>query len=179
MTRSNSIFLFIFALLLMVVHSSCKTNSDEGKVVPEIKGTQAYKPTAKDIENIEYVEYALSDAAENATKDWVKFQELLIQIEALKRADLSFFKDDKAILQAFITDLKNEIPEALNESSVIVRLVALETILYKFEGTANLYDVKKSALLSGIAEVLVGHTNLIFQINKMLEKEAQNIQKPN
>ena len=179
MTRSNSIFFYAFVLLLMVVQTSCKTNSEEAKVAPEVAVVQEYKPNAKDIENIEYVEYALSDAAENATKDWVKFQELLIQIEALKKADLSFFKDDRAILQAFITDLKNEIPDALNESSILVRLVALETILYKFEGTANLYDVKKEALLSGIGEVLVGHTNLVFQINKMLEKEAQNIQKPN
>jgi hypothetical protein len=56
--------------------------------------------------------------------------------------------------------------------------VALETTLFKFEGTANLNAVKKEILLKGIEEVLIAHTNLIFQINKMLEKEAQNIDRP-
>ncbi|NND52171.1 MAG: hypothetical protein HKN54_07185 [Flavobacteriaceae bacterium] len=91
---------------------------------------------------------------------------------------MSFFKDDKTILQSYITDLKNEIPEKLNENSIVVRLVALETSIYKLEGIAIVPDAKKEELLQSIKDVLVSHVNLIFQINKKLEKDAQNIVKP-
>jgi len=170
---------YFVAVCLSISILSCKTNKEDDETMSETTQVQAYEPTAKDIEGINYVEYVLSDTAEDATKDWLKFQELSTQIEVLKKADLSFFKDDKAILLGFITDLKNEIPEKLNESPIVVRLIALETTIYKLEGTATLHDVQKEALLESIEDVLISHTNLIFQINKKLEKEAQKIEKPN
>lgn len=163
----------------MVSIWSCKSDVDTETTSTQMTQAESYKLTAKDIETIQYTEYVMSDAAERATKDWAKFQELSLQIELLKKADLSFFKDDKAILQGFINDLKNTIPNNLNQSSIFVRVVALETVIYKLEGTANLHDVKKEDLLSSIEATLIAHTNLIFQINKTLEKEAQKIKKPN
>ena len=136
------------------------------------------KVSAKDIAGINYTEYALSDTAENVTKDWLKFHELANQIELLKGGDLSFFKDDITLLNGFVNDMTSEIPEQLNEPSIIVRLVALKTTMYKLEGSANLERETKEALLRSIEDVLIAHTNLIFQINKKLEKDAQNITKP-
>ena len=87
-------------------------------------------------------------------------------------------KDDITLLNGFMNDMISEVPERLNESSILVRLVALKTTMYKLEGSANLARETKEALLKSIEDVLIAHTNLIFQINKKLEKDAQNITKP-
>ena len=134
--------------------------------------------TASDIAAIKYTDYGLSDTAENVTRDWLKFQELFEKIELLKKADLSFFTEDKAILRSFIDDLKNEVPEKLDEPSIIVRMIAMETAFYKLEGLAIIPNAKKEDLLDAIGEALMSHTNLIFQINKKLEKDNQRIEKP-
>jgi len=172
----------IHYLLIIILTSSllsaCKKTLTEDEVVAETVQTPNYKLTVQDLESIKYTDYALSNEAEEAVKDWVKFHELTTQIEALKKADLSFFKDDKAILQSYITDLKNEIPEILSETSILVRLIALETSIYKLEGIAIVPDADKEDLLASIKDVLVSHVNLIFQINKKLEKDAQNVIKP-
>lgn len=171
-----------YFLTFLVIHCltlSCKKTLTEPETVVETVQTPEYKLTVKDIESIKYTDYALSNEAESAVRDWVKFHELTTQIEALKKADLSFFKDDKTILQSYLTDLKNEIPEKLNENSIIVRLVALETSIYKLEGIAIVPEAGKEELLQSIRDVLVSHVNLIFQINKKLEKDGQNIIRPN
>ena len=117
--------------------------------------------------------------AESKTKDWLKFQELLSQIEVLKGGNTSFFKDDKIILKGFINDLKSEVPESLNEISITVRISVLETTLYKLDEALNLKGLSKQNILNNIKDVLIAHNNIILQINKKLEKESQNISKPN
>ena len=158
--------------------TSCKSDEkgDEEEHV-EIPA-ESVKLTAKDVATIKFTEYALSDSGEETTKDWLKFQELFAQIELLKKADLSFFKDDKVILRGFLEDLKNEIPETLNESSIIVRLIAMETTIYKLEGLAIIPNAKTEDLINAVSDVLMAHNNLIFQINKKLEKDNQQIEKP-
>ncbi|NNF73819.1 MAG: hypothetical protein HKN00_01440 [Flavobacteriaceae bacterium] len=136
------------------------------------------KISAKDIASISYTEYALSDSAEKLTTSWFKFQELNSQIEILKTGDLSFFTEDLTFVDEFLTELSSEIPDTLNETSILVRLSALKTSIYKLEGSASLERESKEALLNNLKEVLLSHTNLIFQINKKLEKDAQNITRP-
>ncbi|MBT8287169.1 MAG: hypothetical protein KJO00_04070 [Bacteroidia bacterium] len=136
------------------------------------------KISEKDIEAIKYTEYALSDSAEKLTTSWFKFQELNSQIEILKTGDLSFFTEDLTFVDEFLTELSSEIPDTLNETSILVRLSALKTSIYKLEGSASLERESKEALLNNLKEVLLSHTNLIFQINKKLEKDAQNITRP-
>ena len=135
--------------------------------------------TAKDIAQINFTEYALSDLTQNKTSNWQKFNELSDKIELLKTGDLSFFRNDKAILMSFLNDLKNEIPESLNTTAILVRLTVIETVFLKLEGLASLSSAKKEDLLASIKDVLISHSNLIFQINKKFEKESQNIEKPN
>ena len=170
---------FICTVILFVFVLACNEKPEPAEEINTRELQESVTLTAKDIEQIDYVEYVLSDTSEKATTDWIKFQEFQLQIEALKKGNLSFFKDDRDILKAFITDLKNEIPETLDESAIVVRLIALETSIYKLEGIATLHNPEKDTLLNAIKEVLTGHTNLIFQINKKFEKESQSIQKPN
>ena len=172
----------ILAVLFMAsLMSSCKGDiKNEAKIdtITENTIADSSKITTKDIAKIKYIEYALSDITQTKTSNWQKFNELSNKIELLKTGDLSFFRDDKAILVGFLNDLKNEVPESLNTTSILVRLTVIETVFLKLEGLASLSSAKKVDLLAAIKDVLISHSNLIFQINKKFEKESQKIEKP-
>ncbi|MBT8258178.1 MAG: hypothetical protein KJO49_06870 [Bacteroidia bacterium] len=176
MRTINNSFLFIMACLLLMGCPSEEETSSTDETPLQEKSNK--KVTAKDIAAIRYTDYALSDTAEEVTRDWLKFHELSKEIELLKEGDLSFFKDDITLLNGFLNDMIAEIPERLDEPSIAVRMIALKTTIFKLEGSANLERESKEALLNSIKDVLIAHTNLVFQINKKLEKDAQNITKP-
>ena len=162
----------------MILHTQCKNETNQDVTDVENNTISSNYLYAKDIQEIKYTEYVLSDLAEQKTSEWQKFQVLLTQIELLKKGNLSFFIDDKTVLKGFIDDLKKEIPTDLNKPSIAVRLVVLETSMYKLEETANLNNVQEQFLLNAVEEFLIAYNNLILQINKNLEKESQNIIKP-
>jgi hypothetical protein len=170
----------IFALSSMVLFIlSCNNSSKQEAFNNENTiNNDSTKITASDISKIRYTEYALSNLSENKTRNWQKFNELSDKIEVLKTGDLSFFRDDKAILVGFLSDLKNELPESLNTPAIQVRLTVIETVFLKLEGLASLSSAKKEDLLIAIKDVLISYTNLVFQMNKKFEKESQNIEKP-
>jgi hypothetical protein len=107
-------FIILTSMLLFVL-LGCKKQGEQVEEPSSKSISLDHRITANDIEQLNYTEFALSDLAEDATRDWLKFQELQTQIDILKKGDLSFFKDDKAILVSLLTDLKNEMPEAVND----------------------------------------------------------------
>lgn len=173
MLRSKTFLVFLF--IISVLGCNNKLNKENEVVQPDVKKSTI---TEKDIEQLEYTEYALSDLAVTATQDWIKFQELSNQIIILKKGEFSFF-EDKALLKSFITDLKNQTPESLDDSSIHVRLTVLETTFLKIESINNLGNVSKDTKISYIKDALMAYNNLIIQINKKLEKDSQPIIKPN
>jgi hypothetical protein len=177
----QTIFKILFLSALCIFNFSCKkeiTAETEIDSQTEQNKIEDINITAKDIKKLNYTEYVLSDLAEAKTQDWVKFQELITHIEVLKKGDLSFFQGDKTLLETFLTDLKNEIPDQLNEPSILVRLNVLENTALKLEGIRELNNLGKNEILNYIKDVLVSYTNIVFQINKKLEKDSQNITKP-
>lgn len=176
--KRNFLIIIIFTTLITFNFSCKKETATEINSETEETKTSDININTKDIEKLKYTEYVLSDLAETKTQDWVKFQELITQIEILKKGDLSFFQDDKTLLETFLTDLKNEIPSQLNEPSILVRLNVLETTAFKLEGITELSNLDKNTILNYIKDVLVAYTNIIFQINKKLEKDSQRIIRP-
>jgi hypothetical protein len=175
----NSIKIFTFLSITLFILSCNPDVKNESAIVEKITTIDSSIITANDISKIKFTEYALSKITQNKTSNWQKFNELSNKIELLRTGDLSFFRDDKAILEGFIADLKNEIPESLNTQSILVRLTVIETVFLKLEGLASLKTAKKEDLLIAIKDVLLSYTNLIFQMNKKFEKESQKIEKPN
>ena len=171
-------FPHIICLFILAFNTQCKNTNDSNNIDIQNNDTETHKVTAKDIEQIKYTEYVISDLAEEKTKDWLKFQVLLTHIESLKKGNLSFFKDDKTIMQSFITDLNNEIPEALNATAIIVRLSVIETTMFKLNEISNIKAIANQDILDNIKELLIAHNNLILQINKKVEKDSRNIEKP-
>ena len=175
----NIIKIFTFLSITLFILSCNPDVKNESAIVEKITTIDSSIITANDISKIKFTEYALSKITQNKTINWQKFNELSNKIELLRTGDLSFFRDDKAILEGFIADLKNEIPESLNTQSILVRLTVIETVFLKLEGLASLKTAKKEKLLMAIKDVLLSYTNLIFQMNKKFEKESQKIEKPN
>jgi len=178
MYKLKTLYLFKSSCIILFLNLSCdKTTQSGEKILQEVNSE--FKVSAYDINQIKFTEFALSDLTEKYTRDWLKFQEFQEEIDRLKKGDLTFFINDKTILQIFFKDIKIEIPESLNISSILVRLSVLETSIFKLRSITNLNNVKKELLLKAIKEVLVANSNIILQMNKKFEKDSQKIEKPN
>lgn len=178
MYKLKTLYLFKLSCIILFLNLSCdKTTQSGEKTLQEVNSE--FKVSAYDINQIKFTEFALSDLTEKYTRDWLKFQEFQEEIDRLKKGDLTFFINDKTILQSFFKDIKIEIPETLNISSILVRLSVLETSIFKLRSITNLNNVKKELLLKAIKEVLVANSNIILQMNKKFEKDSQKIEKPN
>jgi len=178
MSKTKLFFRYFIMLSLFILHTQCKDGTNQDVSDSEASATAGINLSATDINQIKYTEYVLSDLAEQKTNEWQKFQVLLTQVESLKKGNVSFFIDDKTTLKGFIDDLKKEIPQGLNLPSIAVRLVVLETAMYKLDETASLNNIPKQVLLDAVKELLITHNNLVLQINKSIEKASQNIIKP-
>jgi len=177
-TFKKRIFFILSSFIILLLISCNKTNSSE-EITEQKTSVSEFKVSEKDIKSITYTEFALSNLSETATNDWFKFQELQEKIAQLKKGDLTFFKEEKVILQRFFKDLIIEMPESLNITPILVRVSVLETTVYKLQGIINLKNIRNELLLIAIKDVLVSNSNIILQLNKKLEKESQAIQNPN
>lgn len=166
-----------FSFLCMIV-ISCKTDTQNTETKTPINENLSKIITKKEIENLRYNDYILSNDASNVAIDWQKYQELNTQIEYLKKADLSFFKNDITLMTAFINDFKAEIPNALKTNEINSRITALETKMLKLNSLLSLDNIPKNEQIEGVKEVFIAFSNLNLQINKKLEFEANNILKP-
>lgn len=164
-------------LLSIIFFFGCKSEPDPAETAPEVP-TPTYTVSAEDIENLDYTDYVLSSKSHQAILDWQKYQDLEVQMDLLKKANLSFFKVEKKIMEEFIKELKAEQPKILDTPAIRARITVLETSLMRLQDVSNLDNIKEEELLEVIKGVLVADANLKLQINKKLEKESQQIQFP-
>ena len=164
--------------LIIFLFGCLNTEKLESNSIPQISSIDSSQVTTQNISNLKYTEYVLSDISKIKVRDWQKLNDLMDIIEEVKLGNLSFLNNDKVILDSFFTDLKNEIPESIKSTSILVRLTVIETLFLKLEGIMSLKSTHKDNLLQSIQDILVSHSNLILQLNKKFEKESQNIKKP-
>lgn len=170
--------LFLCSILFILVFS-CKTDSETSRVETSTNAQSSKLITKKEIENLAYNDYLLSADASGAVSDWQKYQELNNQIDYLKNADLSFLKNDLTTVTIFLNDLNLELPKRLDTNEINSRIKALETKMLKANSLLLLDNISKKEQLESLKEVFVAFSNFNLQINKKLEFEANNIQKPN
>ena len=82
--RFSKIIVFVMACCFYL---SCNDNTQQVANTPTQDQNNAPSITAKDIEDLSYTEYALSDASDTHTANWLKFQELQQHILSLKKGD--------------------------------------------------------------------------------------------
>lgn len=167
-------FVFFITLLLFF---SCQDSQNEN-VDDDSANSFSEVVTKEDIQKLNYIEFVLDAKVERAISGWEKYNELQKVIVDIKDANLIFLRDNHEIVEALIIDLKATIPEEVKSPHVEARIIALETKLFKLESTVNLSNVKKEDVLGRVKEVLISYSNLNLQMNKKLEKESQNIQRP-
>ncbi|MDT0558623.1 hypothetical protein RM697_08195 [Ichthyenterobacterium sp. W332] len=165
-----------FLVLVLIVSCEEKQNESSEDVSQEEKTQSVISKIT--IEKLEYQDYILDIKAKELIHDWPKYQELMSQIELLKEAEFSFFKADKETIKALINDLKAEIPETVNSKPVKSRIVVVETSILKLHNELNLDNPKRDELLQSITEVLSAMSNLNLQVNKKIEFDANNIDRP-
>ncbi|MGB0982262.1 MAG: hypothetical protein ACPGUH_09205 [Winogradskyella sp.] len=165
--KINIIVLSILSIILL----SC--GNDTTTVVKDTAENQNIKPTitAQTIKNLKYLDYALSTEAKKAVSNWEKYQELAIQINYLKKADLSFFNGDETLLKSFIKTFKTTVPKVLQTNAVESRTMVLETKILKLHDDLTLNNITTSVQLMSIKDVFIAFSNFNFQVNKKLESD--------
>lgn len=166
-----SIFLCLFLL------TACK------KQVEQVADNSEQTATVTDslklaLTKFRYPDYRLDSKALPTVSQWPAYTQLQGVVDQVKVGDLSFFKENKELLDAMVNDLKTTMPEAFNNEAVMARLTIVETFGYKLENEVMLSRINPETLELAAKEFLVSVSNLNFQINKKFEKEAQNIIKP-
>lgn len=161
-------------ILFLALVSCGDKNEVENTSVEETNPSVEQNISSQAIERLDYTEYVLSPEAETAINRWEKYQEFAIQINFLKKADLSFFVSEGKLLEDFFTQLKTSIPPNLKTNPIESRLLILETKSLKLRDNITLENIKIPLQLSSIKEVLVAFSNLNLQINKKLEFDEYN-----
>lgn len=169
---------FFFGLFLAAINSCDNTTITKEQQTTSEKDDEKLEISTKTINAFRYDDYILSNDAKIAVSDWAKFQELSTQLTFLKKADITFFTNDKDTLKAFIKLMKETIPQTLNSKPIKSRISVLETQLLKLNNDLSLDNYAAEKKLKSIRALLVANSNVIYLINKKLEFDKNNIERP-
>lgn len=168
---------FCIYTILSVFLLQCQQSKEE-IVTQETSQKIENTISKKEISNLNYKEYLIDQKAKKDIQLWLKYNDLNTEIERLKAADFSFFTDNAEVINSFLDELKSSLPETLNNNAIQARLLILETSFLKFESVMNVPISTKTERLSNLKSIFVAFSNLNFQINKKIERESQQIEKP-
>ena len=163
--------LYLIILLLSIAGCDEPKDSEVNDITSEKQQKEVLKINEKTIDDFEYTDYVLSSEVEKIVANWEKYQELAIQINYLKKADLSFFNGEVELLTEFIEDFKTKIPKTLETNPIVSRVAIVETSLLNLNANLTLDNIETSEKLESIKAVLVAFSNLNFQMNKKLERD--------
>ena len=165
-------------LSIFIIISSCKkTDENNTAETTTIKNT-SQELSENDISQLDFVDFGLDEKTERVIENWQEYYQLQDVINNVKKGDLGFFNNNEEAIITLLKDLKKNIPEPVNIPAALARIQVLETKIYKLESLSNLSTTTKDELNAVIKEFLVSVSNLNFQMNKKLEKDNQDIQKP-
>ncbi|SFZ90594.1 hypothetical protein SAMN05428642_1011027 [Flaviramulus basaltis] len=167
--------LTVFSLILLFV--SCKKTQDT-EASETIEKQQSQDLTQQEISKLKYIEYALDSKTEDVIIDWKEYYQFQDIITNIKQGDLSFFYNNDEEVKLLVKNLKANIPAQVNSASISARLLVLETKLLKLESLSNLSTTSKEELLNTIKEFFVAFSNINFQMNKKIEFDNRDIEKP-
>ncbi|WP_298341222.1 hypothetical protein [uncultured Algibacter sp.] len=167
----------LYILSFLFLFFSCKKEQEENTEAKEgQEKNQVF--TEQDVAKLKYIEYALDPKTEETVTDWAEFMQIQDLIATIKKGDISYFKENEEAILLLIKELKVNVPESLNSASITARLLVLETKILKLESLANLLTTTKAELLEHIREFFVAHYTLVFQMNKKVEFDDRNIERP-
>lgn len=166
-------------LVLLTIIFSCQDKNNTEEINETGMTAVSNEISAKDISDLKYTDYVLDNEANKMLIEWQKFQELNIQIGYLKQGDLNFFKNQQEEVKTLFDSLKVRLPEPINIKPIVSRITVLETKSLKLHTNLTADNINKATKLASVKEVLVAHANLILQINKKIEYDANVYERPN
>lgn len=164
-------------LSVILLFSGCKKSAENASNESTNQDSN-YGVTQKEIEGLNYIEYTLDEKVNDIIQGWTEYLQIQDVIDSIKKGDLSFFNDNEKAIKMLLKELKKNIPETLEASSIEARLLVVETKLYKLESLSNLSTTSKEELLSTIKEFLVAFSNLNLQMNKKIDFDTRIIERP-
>lgn len=165
-------------IICCILSVSCKKNNKEVNedITAEILDSTSI--SKEDLKQINFTDIGLDIKTDKVMASWQPYITIADAVESLKQADFSFFTADIEVFNSAIKDLENTIPEPIKTQSIQARVLALKTQLLKLKGLVALQAISKKEKLLAVKEVFVAFSNLNLQINKKVEKDSQNIERP-
>ncbi len=162
-------------LIVLTILFSCKKTQENNLAENE---TTSQGISEKELSNLDFIEFTLDPKTENSIKDWEEYFRLQDVVAEVRKGNLSFFSDNEAEIDGLFKTLIENIPDEVNSSATLARIVALKTKFYKLKSFSNLANTDKQELSDIIKEFLESFSNLNFQMNKKIEKDSRIIEKP-
>lgn len=166
-----------FTILLGFLILNC-TSSSEKKNVENTSTNKVNLLKKESISKLKFNDIILDNSAKKLTQEWKSYALINEAILDLKNFKFSFFTKEKDIFNTTLIELKTTIPEALNSQPIKSRVLVLQNQLYRFQEELTIKKQLRKDDIVFIKDVFVALSNLNLQINKKLEKEAQQILKP-
>ena len=167
--------LSLFSILVFI--TSCG-DSQKTETVEEVEQKSSKEITKQDIAKIKYIDYILDENVEKLLVNSGEYMQVRDIVENLKKGDLSFFETSKENVKELFKNLRQTMPAELNTESVLARVLVLETKFKKLESLSNLSTTSKEELIKTVKEFLVAFSNLNLQMNKKVEFDNREIEKP-
>ena len=117
----------------------------------------------------------LSLEAKKITQKWSSLPELQSIINGLKSENYTAFMETDNYLKEFIIELKKTLPKKLILPPITSRIVVLETNFLELESVLSKTQLETKRKVIVTDKSIESYYNLIYQINKTIEKELQKI----
>lgn len=153
-----------------------KTNTEEAGQTTEKSFIS--EVTQSDISKLKYTEFVPDSEIKLIVANWPEYIQLEEQVTYIKKGDLNFFKDNNEAIKTLFKGLYENIPQEINDNSILARIKVVETTFYKLESLKSLSTTTKAEMLEGIKAFLIAMNNFHLQMNKIIELKNQNIIKP-
>ena len=168
---------FLSLVVLLTVFFSCKKTQEENTSTADEDNTKQ-ELSKNDISKLNFVDYILDEKTETSIESWQEYTELNDVVVNIKDGDLSYFNDNDEGIKTLFKNLKIKIPKTVETPSIIARIVALETKFYKLKSFSGLSTTSKEELNAVIKEFLESFSYLNLQMNKKIENDSNNTEKP-
>ena len=170
----NKFYYITFLLLVSISLYGCKSETQPQDTPVNTPVEQSNFQEGTTFKN----EFILNKATLKEIEKWTGFFKIDKNISNLKTEKPSIFDGPIEDLAAALKNLNSKLPELINNNSIVARIAVLATTSYQLnelyqKNTENTEVIKHTQL-----KVFEAFSNLKFQINKTLEKQAQLIEKP-
>jgi hypothetical protein len=153
-------FIYLFVGIQSCNHSSSKSETETLKTVStkfEFKSFSTENPFVK-------------KDVHSSLSDWIEFKELNHLITNISKDNYQILEGSDDLMRELFSTLITKIPKNINTPSITARIKVTETLVYKLKSSYknNFINFEKTK-----TSLIDSYLNIIFQINKTIEKKTQ------